>query len=129
MMYLLNRLPAALAFVLALMTIIVGNALAQDGGIVPDDNVARWASLVGVFLPLAVAAVTKAEWTSTTKGIATFVLSLAAAFGTSYFAGSIDRGDLVSSFLIVLVLATSTYTFYWKPSGIAPMVQGKVGIT
>jgi hypothetical protein len=58
----------------------------------------------------------------------TFVISSAAAAGTSHFAGELSGGDLATSFLIVLVSATVTYTVFWKPSGIARIVEQTKGV-
>ena len=106
---------------------LVSNAVAQENAVIPDTNVGRWSFLIGTFLPLAIAAVNRQRWTSQAKGLMTFVISTAAAAGTSYLAGEFSGEDLVTSFLIILVSATVTYTTFWKPSGIAPAVEAATG--
>jgi hypothetical protein len=115
----------SLAFLLLLGTVV--SAAAKENAVIPDTNVGRWSFLIGTFLPLAIAAVNRQRWTSQAKGVMTFVISTAAAAGTSYFAGEFSGEDLVTSFLIVLVSATVTYTVFWKPSGIAPAVEQATG--
>lgn len=115
------------AVVLLLGSIQIAAAQGVGEGVVPDTNVARWALLVGTFLPIAAAAVIRQRWNSQTKGAAVFALSVAAAAGTSYFAGDIQRGDIVSAALIILVLASVTYKTFWQPTGIAPAIEERTG--
>jgi|GEM_PF-1518238 len=127
--FLVNRISSfALAAVAFL--IFAGYASAEDQVMtVPSTNVAQWSFLVGVFLPMAIAFVTQAHWSAMAKGIATFVVSLIAAIGTAYFAGQLNRGDIVSSLLIILVMATLTYQTFYRPSGVAPKIEAATTIT
>jgi hypothetical protein len=115
------------AFVLTAASIEMAAAQGAGDGVAPDNNVARWALLVGFFLPMAAAAVIRQTWGSQAKGAAVFALSLVAAGGTAYFSGELDRGDIVSAALIILVMATVTYNNFWKPTGIAPAIEERTG--
>jgi len=121
------RWLSILALAAMLLLGLVSSASAQERAVIPDTNVGRWSFLIGTFLPLAIAAVNRQRWTSQAKGLMTFMISTAAAAGTSYFTGDFSGEDLVTSFLIVLVSATVTYTVFWKPSGIAPAVESATG--
>jgi hypothetical protein len=121
------RFLRILGLSLLLLIGLVTGAAAQESAVIPDTNVGRWSFLVGTFLPLAIAVVNRQRWSSQAKGLMTFAVSTAAAAGTSYFAGELTASDLVTSFLIVLVSATVTYTTFWKPSGIAESVEAKTG--
>lgn len=118
----------AYAFALILALALMPIAVAQSSdGVVPNDNAGRWAFLVGVFLPLGIAAINRERWSSQIKAVTTFACSLVAALGTAYFAGQIVVADIVSSFLIIFVTATLTFNTIWKPSGIAPAVEKRTG--
>jgi hypothetical protein len=116
-----------IAFVLLAASIQLASAQGAGDGVIPDTNVARWAFVVGFFLPLAAAAVIRQRWSSPTKGVAVFGLSVIAAAGTSYYAGEIQRSDLTTAALIILVTATTLYKVYWQPTGIAPAIEERTG--
>jgi uncharacterized membrane protein YfhO len=116
-----------IAFALLAASIQLAAAQGVGEGVAPDNNVGRWAFLVGTFLPLAAAAVIRQGWRSEVKGGAVFVFSVVAAAGTSYFAGEFERGDFLSAVLIILVMASITYQTLWKPSGIAPAIEQQTG--
>ena len=120
-------LAVLFAFVAVVGSISLAAAQGVGDGVVPDTNVARWAFLVGTFLPLAAAAIIRQTWRSEIKGGAVFVLSAIAAAGTSYLTGDLQRGDLVSAALIILVMASISYQTLWKPSGIAPAIEERTG--
>lgn len=117
---------AAIALLVSTVTVASAQGVAGDG-VVPDTNVARWAFLVGTFLPLAAAAIIRQTWRSEIKGGAVFILSAIAAAGTSFLAGDLQRGDLISAALIILVMASISYQTLWKPSGIAPAIEERTG--
>jgi NO-binding membrane sensor protein with MHYT domain len=52
-----------------------------------------------------------------------FAVCVVAGFGTVWLAGKFNTADIVSSILIVLVTALSTYKGLWKPTGIAGKVE------
>ena len=120
-------LAVLFAFVAVVGSISLAAAQGVGDGVVPDNNVARWAFLVGTFLPLAAAAIIRQTWRSEIKGGAVFALSAIAAFGTSFLAGDLQRGDFVSAALIILVTASITYKTFWQPTGIAPAIEERTG--
>ena len=89
-------------------------------------NAEMWSGIIGVFLPLVIAAVNRPGWSSGAKALVTIVACLLAAAGTAWFTGQIDAADVARSFLIVFTLAIGTYQFYWRPSGVAPTVERAV---
>lgn len=100
---------------------------ADDGGIVPDNNVGRYSFLIGTFLPVAISAVNRQKWTAQAKGVGAFAVSAIAAAGTSFFAGDLGTENLITSLLIILVMATLTYQTFWKPTGISPGIESVTG--
>lgn len=128
-----RRVIDALFLVSMALVVFAQGVLAQDSdsGVVPDDNTARWAFLVGIFLPMGIALVNQTGWSRQLRGIVTFLCCLIAAVGTAYFAGELDGEDIVSALLIILVMATLTYRVYWGPeaSGLASTVEAKTSFT
>ena len=132
MMYRFRPLTALWALLVALGAFLVyaleaGAQAASDAGVIPNDNSARWAFLVGAVLPGAIAVINRQRWSSQTKGLVALGASTLAGAGTSYFAGSFTGQDLVTSILITAVMAFTTYQVWWKPSGVAPTIEGKTG--
>ena len=101
----------------------------DDGGVVPDDNVGKWAVLVGTFLPLGIAAINRRYWSPTAKGISTFILCTLAAGVTAFLAGEFDSTDVITALIGVLFTATVSYKVFWGPeaSRIATKVEDATG--
>lgn len=93
-------------------------------------NAAMWAGIVGFFLPHLIAVVQQPGWSSGLRSVITFLACLVAAVGTVLIQlGHWDWQDWISSSLLILVTAIATYKGLWKPTGIAPAVEGSTSGT
>lgn len=122
----------ALVAMLLVATAVPGLAADADGQVVVDHSlqtVQVLSLIVGVFLPIAVAFVTKTVTSESTKAILLALFSAAAGLITA-FINSPDGFDLFQASLTALttfVVATATHFGLWKPTGVAAKVQS-VGI-
>lgn len=119
----------ALAFLtyLGAVSVTFAQDLTQEGIAVPDRDSALWSAIIGPWMPVIIATINRQRWTSTAKGVSTFVVSAVAALGTSYFAGELESGEILLNVLIVMSAATVSYNMFWKPSGIAPKIEHATG--
>lgn len=113
----------AIAVALALYPVIAFAAEDNPTGLIPDSNVGRWSAVIGFFLPLLIAVINRKLWPSWAKAVTTFIVAGFVATGTAYFAGTFSQSDLVSSFLVVTLMAIGTYSLVWKPGGITPGIE------
>lgn len=93
--------------------------------VLPDitNDTLMWTFLVGVLLPNGIALVNQTRWSATAKGIVALIISGLAGAGTAYFNDAFTGRGIVSSILVVGVMAWTTYQTFWKPSGIAPAIE------
>jgi hypothetical protein len=95
-----------------------------------DPSLAAWSAAVGFVLPLAIAVVNQAHWSSKLKAAVAFAICIAAAAVTVYFdGGKFDAGHLVESALIVFTLARASYAGLWRPVGVAGAIEVKTTVT
>jgi hypothetical protein len=80
-------------------------------------------AFVGIVMPLVVSVVNQTHWKSQIKGLVAILVSLVAAFLTSWIAGDLNGKSFATSFLIVLGATLTTYRVFWKPTGIADSVE------
>jgi VIT1/CCC1 family predicted Fe2+/Mn2+ transporter len=80
-------------------------------------------AFVGLVMPLVVSLVNQTHWKSQIKGLVAILVSLVAAFLTSWIAGDLNGKSFATSFLIVLGATLTTYRIFWKPTGIADTVE------
>lgn len=93
--------------------------------VLPDlsNDLLMWNLLVGFLLPNAVAVVNQPGWSRATKAVWTLIVCVLAGAGTAWFNGAFTGRGVVSSILVIAVLALVTYQTIWKPSGIAPAIE------
>lgn len=82
-----------------------------------------WSLLVGFFLPLAIAVIQQPKWSAPVRAAVTFVVCALAGAGTAYLNGSFEGRPLISTILLVLVTALSSFKGLWKPTEIAGSVE------
>mgnify|MGYP000058182311 CR=1 FL=1 len=120
----------ALIFSLALAPIAFAHEAASNTEAVNGvpTNMIMWSSVVGFFLPLAIAIPKRQRWASWVKGVFAFGCCLVAAAGTAYFSGDLSKiSDYVTAALFVVFTALGSYKLLWQPSGIAPGIEEKTG--
>lgn len=92
--------------------------LAVDGDQTAGDgvslNLALWSSIAGTITPFLVALVNQPRWSATVKALLTVLVSLGVGAVTSALEGNLDGARLVTSTLVVLAAAVSTYHTLWK---------------
>jgi len=86
-------------------------------------NLAMWALIVGFFLPVVISIIVQTSWTTALKASVAFVVCLIAGAGTAYFAGDLDGKDWITASLMIMVTALTTYSQFWKKTGIAPKLE------
>jgi len=86
-------------------------------------DIQMWSLIVGFFLPLGIAVVEQSKWSNGLRSIVAFVICGVAAAVTVAIAGDLGGKTWVSSALVILVAAISTYKMFWQPIGIATKVE------
>jgi len=67
------------------------------------------------------------KWPSTVRAVVTFIACVIAGLITVAVAGDLNFSDpnqWITSVLFVLVTAVATYKGFWKPTNIAPKIEG-----
>lgn len=82
-----------------------------------------WSALVAQGMPAVIALVNRQWWSHEAKGLVALGLCLVAALGVAYFQGNLSAESYATSALIVFTLASVMYRTFWKPSGIAPILE------
>jgi hypothetical protein len=90
-------------------------------------TVDRWSMLVGVFLPLLIAAVNRQIWPGAVKLVVSALLCIVASAVTVYLTGQWNAHDVVGSLVLVATFSYASYHWAWKPSGVAPAVERATG--
>ncbi len=121
----------AAAFALVPLQVIADDVTsnAEEVNGVPT-NMIMWSSIVGFFLPLAIAIPKREHWPSWVKGLFAFFCCLVAALGTAYFSGDLTQiRDYATAALFVVFSALGSYKLLWGPeaSGIETKLSEKTG--
>lgn len=85
-------------------------------------DAAMWALIVGFLSPLVIAVVQRPEWKDWARALVTFVYCLIAGAVTAYLNGAMEGRSLVSTILLVFVVAIAAYRGLWKDVG-APQIE------
>lgn len=80
-------------------------------------------ALVGALLPLLIAVIQQPRWSNPVRSVVTLVLCLAAGALVAYQSGRLTGQGFGYSATTVLLAAWATYTHFWKPTNIAPVVE------
>lgn len=79
--------------------------------------------LVGSLIPAGIAVINQRDWSSEVKGAVAALCCVLAAAVLAYTQGVWDAGDVLRSALIVFTLAQLLYATFWKPSGLADVIE------
>lgn len=79
--------------------------------------------LLGVISPLGIAVVQQTYWSKAVKQAVLVVVSLVLGVVTVAASGQFNPGDLVTTFVLVLVAAQVAYKAAWKPSGVTAKIE------
>jgi len=83
-----------------------------------------WLLVVGTLVPLVVAAVEQAHWSTPVRAVVGMVIAAAAGVITTWIVGDVDdTRSLVIGALLTLVTSIATYLGFWRPTGIAPRIE------
>jgi hypothetical protein len=118
-MKLLQRFYIWLVIVGALGLVFTGAALAQSGETTEGaEDLAAWASITGILLPIVIAVVLRYGWSAQTKMIVAVVLAVAdAVVVTGLTHGWHFDGHLMATVAAVLALSQVTYRNIWLKLG------------
>jgi hypothetical protein len=82
----------------------------------------------GVFMPFLIAMVNQAHWSPKLRGAVAFVLCLGAAAVLAAIHGTFTLTHWRDTAVLVTGAAMVMYHALWKPSGLAPAVEGATTI-
>lgn len=90
-------------------------------------DIEMWSLLVGFASPVAIGVIQQPRWSDGARASVAFVFCAVVSFITYVLnGGELKVGnwrEVVTSILIVLVSAVSTYKGFWKPTGIVPGIE------
>ncbi len=78
--------------------------------------------IAGSVLPVLIAIVTQQHWSPRVKGLVTATLSLLAGLVAAWQQGQFGHGWQVAA-AVVFLTASSAYAAFWKPTGLAPLIE------
>lgn len=93
------------------------------------DKVQLLSLLIGVVLPILVGVVTTEVTSGGVKAVLLAFLSAVAGVLTDVAAGGFDLKTSLVNWLVVFLVAVATHFGFWKPTGVTPFVQERVGVT
>lgn len=77
-------------------------------------DAAMYAAILGIIMPPVVAFMEKPDWPKLKRMLPPALLSLLVGFGTAYFSGQLNTGDIISSIAVTFMAAVSAYHLFWK---------------
>jgi hypothetical protein len=87
----------------------------------PNLNLGLWSTVAGFLTPLAVAVINQPRWSPFVRALLTVVFCVAVAAATTALEGKLDGDRWLTSSLLVLVAAITSYQTLWK--NVAPAVE------
>lgn len=81
-------------------------------------------ALIGGFLPLLIAVVNNPNWTPMRRQIVGTVIAFAVGVVFVAISGNFDPQNWLVTLAAVLGASQATYALIWKPTAIAPKVEG-----
>ena len=94
----------------------------MQGGSQMSDLV-MWSLILGFVSPLIIAVIQQPKFHEGARAIITFLYCVVVGVGTAFFEGRLTGQRAITSVLIVLVSAITTYRGLWRPTGAAPAVE------
>jgi hypothetical protein len=107
------------------VALFVTGADAQVPGL--PKTIDQWTTIVGLLLPLIIAAVNRTAWTSPLKAACALAICVVAAAGDLYFKGQFSAGAWAQNTVAVFFLVVTSYVGFWKPMGIADSIEKATG--
>jgi len=91
------------------------------------NNLEMWSLLVGAVLPPFVAIIQQPQWPNWFRTAVAVASSIVVGFVTTWLTNDdvLWEQPMVTSILMVLVAALTTYRNVWRSSGIAPAIEAK----
>ncbi|MFC8676664.1 hypothetical protein ACFUEN_28765 [Streptomyces griseorubiginosus] len=83
-----------------------------------------WAAVLGYLLPPLIAIPVQRHWAGPVKGIFMLLVAAGDGLGTAYFNGELSGRSVVTCTLTAALAIGVAYHTLWKPSGIAPRIEG-----
>lgn len=87
------------------------------------DDLTMWSLIVGALLPPLVAIIQQPRWPDWFRAVVTALACLLAGGVTAYLAADLEGRTWVSSALVVLVAALSTFRGFWKQTGTTQRIE------
>ena len=85
-------------------------------------------AVVGVLLPAITAVFKDVKWSKQVRTLVSLAVAIIVAAGHLFYAGDFNIANLPESFLKILFISTTTYAYYWKPTGIEEKISKTVGV-
>ena len=85
--------------------------------------------LIGFVLPLVISVIQQPSWSKPLRAWVTLAVCVITGFLIVYTTGQLNGKSLVTSILIVLVAALATYSKFWKPSSLSPVIEQRTAIS
>lgn len=94
----------------------------------PTGDLAMWNLIVGFLsATFVLPVIQQPQWSSKLRAAVTFVYSVVVGLGTAYFTGAFahlaDVHAGITSVLLTLVAAISSYHGFAQPTGVAPTIE------
>ena len=92
------------------------------------NDLAMWNLIVGFLsATFVLPVIQQPSWSTKTRAVVTFLYSIVVGLGTAYFTGAFSHVDDVragvTSVLLTLIAAVSTYKGFAQPTGVAPAIE------
>jgi len=88
-----------------------------------DSNLAMWSLIVAFIAPPVLSIIQQPKWTTEVRSAVMFFFAIILGLGTAFFTDAFNGKDIVTSILIVMVGAISTYKGFWQATGVAPKIE------
>lgn len=94
----------------------------------PTGDLAMWNLIIGFLsATFVLPVIQQPTWTSSVRALVTFVYSIVVGLGTAFFTGAFSHLDDVhagvTSVLLTLVTAISSYKGFAQPTGVAAAIE------
>lgn len=94
----------------------------------PTGNLAMWNLIIGFLsATFVLPVIQQPHWSSAVRAAVTFCYSIVVGLGTAYFTGAFsyltDVKAAVTSVLLTLIAAISSYHGFAQPVGVAPAIE------
>ena len=91
-------------------------------------DIKMYEAVIGAFLPLLIAVLTSTDWPAYAKRLLLIALALLASVGHALYAGALDMSILSTTFLKIVFISATTYSYVWKWSGTAEYIERRINV-